>query len=127
MSLAELRDRVKALTGPDREVDLLLALLMHPGTTERDWLTDELERRAFGRQPNYTGSLDAAERLRNAVLPGWLFTVGAAEPGIYCRVWKPWDPDSEATPGPAFKATHPSEPIARVLATLAALIAKEGT
>lgn len=67
--LEELKERVEKAAGPDREIDLALALIHFPHTTEASWLTDELERREFGSHWRYTRSLDLALALVEAKLP----------------------------------------------------------
>lgn len=67
--LEALLARVESATGPDREIDLALMILGWGGPRER-YLTDELDRLAFGEQWKFTASLDAALALVERVLPG---------------------------------------------------------
>jgi len=69
-NLQALLERVEAASGPDRDIDLELALIGYPHTTREHWLTDELGRLAFGSQRRYTASLDAAVGLVEKMLPG---------------------------------------------------------
>lgn len=80
--LAELLERVKAASGPDRETDVALWLAMTPGATYR---TTRAKHTATGREwdinesrvnggalvevPTFTASLDAALALVERVLP----------------------------------------------------------
>ena len=79
--LAELLERVKAATGPDREIDVALWLAMTPGATYRttrvrhdrtgrEWDINEprINGGAMVEVPEYTASLDAALALVERVL-----------------------------------------------------------
>lgn len=111
--LRALRDRVAALTGPNVRIDEDVALVMrrlYPAVGQPcGW--------------RYTESIDAVEWLRKLVLPGWRVKVWQLESGhwlcdtnpdrIYFRVDNRVEIDNS-----------PSEPLARLLALLDALIAQ---
>lgn len=109
-NLAELRDRVKVLTG--------LLLKTRPYSLWEPWW----EATAFLNDTQaedvlmaLAGSLDAAERFRNAVLPGSRIEVVQGGPDLFKAV---------IASGEAAVSYHLSEPIARVLAVLEALISQ---
>ena len=109
-ALIELRDKVKAGDRPAFEIGSLAANVWKPESAY-GLCTFMIVERA------YLGSLDAAEVLHEAVLPGWVYNIA---PG-FAHVIPPHDNgDQEAHTGL-------SETVARawLLAVLEALIAQE--
>lgn len=73
MMYGDLIQRLEALTGPDREVDHTIQVRLINKAygayeSEAAWIKAAV-RYNWG-TPRYTGSLDAADRFRQAVLPG---------------------------------------------------------
>jgi hypothetical protein len=80
MELRELRERLEAAEGPDRELDLDLAITM--GTMPPEWNPEDDDRGCYVdpgsvclspgvfEAPAYTASLDSAVALVEKVLPG---------------------------------------------------------
>ncbi|MHA6684439.1 hypothetical protein [Mesorhizobium sp. A556] len=74
MSIDELMERVRGLTGPDREVDAAIHRVLAGGAKDHwydfhgVWTTDSTT-------PPITASLDAAVALVKRVLPGWGYRV----------------------------------------------------
>jgi hypothetical protein len=111
--IAALRDRVQGLTGAinlhDKPVWLREVDDVWPGRTRFSINT------RFFLVSALCGNLDGAERFRELVLPGSRFSVecDSSGPMITARIYGPGNAE----------AGHPSEPIARVLAVLNALLA----
>lgn len=62
-----LRDKLKALTGPCREVDAEIAVMFEPG---KKWVCDPMDERGPRNfSPNYTASLDATVELVEREMP----------------------------------------------------------
>lgn len=84
--LEKLAGRVEALTGPDREVDALIAVLQNLRIVDEG---HPLGRCCYDKNgvllvlPSYTRSLDAAMSL---VPDGWDFTVGVCDKGAWSDV-----------------------------------------
>lgn len=116
--LAELLERVKAATGPDRELDGDIAEAFGPHWNGRD-----LTR---GQAPAVTRSIDAAMALVERMLPGWRVQLFERDPedggGWNARLKRrsPWDLVAldEVAPLPR------TAPLALLAALLSALIAK---
>lgn len=123
--LRELHKRVAELTGPDRHVDARVANLLWPfpeGFTrwiahDSPFCNDKGEIEA----PEITKSLDAAEELRELVLPGWL-----VQTAQYKNVWECELARYQIGDGwRGGEADAPTEPLARLMALLDALIKLE--
>lgn len=75
--LRELRERVHAAKGPDRELDVLIAQELVP-----DVLVLRQRKDDSGADPytywKYTGSIDAAVALVERLLPGWCWDVSSS-------------------------------------------------
>lgn len=97
--LSELLERVKATTGPDREIDGLLAIAFAPEGEERAELGEATKlygkywyRHQYGEgsqlSPHFTSSIDAALALVERCLPGWKWNVGHdANDELHVTVW----------------------------------------
>lgn len=134
-ALTELRERVLAATGPDREIDGDFAILAgwtfvkmkgdrnpywrKPGVTEWYMRSD---------LPNFTASIDAALALVERMLPGCglFFLRGEDEAGNTAGLYQKGC-GSHAAPEHQFEETADTPPIAILAALLSALIAKEET
>jgi hypothetical protein len=92
--ISELIERVKAATGPDRELDALLYAIVADHRTVRENMHPEFGRQLLARNnrpphdeywldhpatvfPAYTASIDAALALAERVLPGCVWTIEA--------------------------------------------------
>lgn len=73
MDLAELRERVRAATGPDRELDFALKRLWSD-IAARLTFKEAIEAPGFTLPP-YTASVDAALALVERMLPGWAYNL----------------------------------------------------
>lgn len=132
-TLQDLKARVDAASGPDRELDSAIWLALTPGATRKatpvksakglwpDYVIDET-RDATGQLiivPSYSASIDAAVSLTERVLPGWDILV--------FREGGSWG--SECGPTGTFDSfssmANVSPSLAILSATLAALIAQE--
>jgi hypothetical protein len=102
MTLAELKERVSAATGPDRELDIAIALAFSRAPegytravqhgTPMLWFWHEADHRApYWRTPEYTASLDAVMALVSAKLPGWTWGIDTHSPdkGVCAILSKP--------------------------------------
>lgn len=120
-TLKSLRDKVAALTGPDREVDALLSDFFDPLDQVR-WPFAEGSYNAI-KTPLATASRDAVAELTERLLPGRVkriqeYPVGnfVAQINIVETGDQPWY---------LLPVNAPTEPLARLLALLDALIWKE--
>lgn len=68
--LNALLERVRAASGPDRNLDLAIHMALEPANYAPGWAWDDL-----GRPPHLTASLDATVALVERVLPGWQFAL----------------------------------------------------
>lgn len=132
MTIEDLVERVRGLTGPDREVDCRIAYTLdyevesmpasfrsYCDVHDLNW--GEIARHANSHQsilrhslPRFTASIDAALALAERVLPGWQVNLST------------YGPFAEASVGAmdAFNRFRaPTAPIAILVATLATLIA----
>jgi len=123
--LAELLERVKAATGPDREIDrdLTEALYSDISTRERRvlandqfaWMHPEY---GLVRCEPYTASVDAALALVERVLPRWEFNLSVEHPGDDgAAIWRAEIGD----PLMGFDAEAPTPALALLAAALEAL------
>ena len=104
-TLQSLRDRVANATGPDREIDSAIwEDLYHYEGPCHYW----------------TASIDTALAWMGRVLPGWSW---GCDPSGFVRLWKRDGSSWREGPG----VLGPTLPLAIILATLDALIAKEKT
>lgn len=132
MTLQELLERVKAATGPDRELDHTIEARMreHVGSmgfgiykTADEWIPQAIKRNF--NSPRYTASIDAALALTERVLPGagYMYQKPRAgwerRPGLhgYASI-------GFGEPLKAFTADAPTAPLAILAATLTALASK---
>lgn len=110
--LSTLLERVRAASGPSRELDMELCVSINKSLPLL----------------NFTGSIDAAVALCERVLPGWAWSIDAAygkPPEAMAHVC-PYEPDSEGNKRVSFGyAATPA--LALVAAILSTLIAKGGT
>jgi hypothetical protein len=140
MSLPELLERVKAASGPDRELgaDLLWVLdharaqavfnnaamgmpRSYPPTLPIPAGLGRLAVRAMG--ADITASIDAAVALIERTLPGWRWMVRRIYPEdgggpLFCAY-------AEQVDGPMFSRTAPTAPLALIIALLEAKIAED--
>lgn len=123
-TIEELVGRVEAATGPDRELDLLIAQTLVPDVVVLRRNDDDT-----GNEPHtyweYTGSVDAALALAERVLPGWHWTVaslhtelGSAWADVASADWIDNKPGHDAEHAEAGAATPA---LAIILATLRSL------
>lgn len=123
-NLSTLIERVEALTGPDREVDLDVAIATGMVSDEVSKYGPHLRRIEARRVDPYTASLDAAVALVEQVLPGWSGDVDIGVPiadsgKVGARLFPP-------EPGWAnYAGEGLTSAIALVLAALRALHAQE--
>lgn len=122
--LEELLERVKAATGPDRELDgdIAEALGINPKGSFR--MRSSPDKAAFGigaysswKPDPLTASIDAALALVERVLPGWTYNfgnVGEDDCGWACLT----QPEGDCTD---FGASAPTIPLAILAALLQAL------
>lgn len=137
--LQVLLERVKAASGPDREMDAAVWLALEPGVTRKQWSyihtasgqecrMDET-RDATGRLivvPSFTASIDAALALVEKVQPATMWAVGNMEMGPFCRLVAPTRGGGYV--GGYYEANANTEPLAILAALLTALAAsKENT
>jgi hypothetical protein len=149
----ELVERVRGLTGPDREVDALIAALAD-GRTVRENMHPEFGRQLLARNsrpphdeywldhparvnPPVTASIDAALALAESVLPGWAIDCQRipawARGGLPGPVWGasmfsddvPADDMMAALNSGSAVHTAPTAPLALTLATLIAIQSSE--
>lgn len=117
--LRTLRDRVAKLAGPDRDVDDEIDITLNGFSRDGEGrLLNKAGSRAIrGVYPGITESIDAVEALRQRLLPGWfleseqvrnIWMVALFSPLTLRRVY----------------VEAPTEPLARLLALLDALIAQ---
>ena len=83
--IAGLLERVRAVTGPDRELDAAIARVCGYGLVQSEWHQNSLEWYAWEGPvrcgpwivlPKYTASVDAALALVERKLPGWQYHMG---------------------------------------------------
>jgi hypothetical protein len=135
--LTALRDRVAAATGPDRDIDGLIAGVFgfvpvacidgpDPCGDPATWVG--VGGKWFA--PKFLTSIDAALELAEELLPGWE-TCNASQGRILGKsgtlwYWELWSPGNEADEGHSgiFGASAPTAPLAIILAVLEALIAE---
>lgn len=136
--LQVLLERVKAASGPDREMDAAVWLALEPGVTRKQWSyihtasgqecrMDET-RDATGRLivvPSFTASIDAALALVERVLPGWFGKVSFNGRGSFCWLWEPGVLDDDDDGKPIYGKTPALAILAALLTALAA--SKENT
>lgn len=138
--LAQLIERVEKLTGPDREVDALIAALLEPHRFDAPGFTSKRPIPAFRYDPSegairfdgggimdvrffppVTASLDAAIALTERVLPGWaIISTMRGGNGTFMVHEPDKVPFSEAARGDSGMAPRPAA-LALLLATLKAL------
>lgn len=129
--LTELLARIEAATGPDREIDLDLALIHKPHLPREYWLDDELERLEFGSHRRYTNSVDACIALIAEALPGWSWQIRVCTSGdgevryTNARVWSHFNPRDDESPTYWANASDETPVLALLAAILKALIAQE--
>lgn len=147
MDLAQLKQRVNAASGPDREIDAALATglvgwCLHPLGRQRDdsvqsdtgrtcldcgadsWgNTGTTGQRLHDPVRPYTASLDAALALVERVLPGWLVDLTEHPDGEGGRYYSTqlYTPDILKS----VSREHVTRPLALLSALLAALIAQQ--
>lgn len=118
--LSELIERVKAATGPDRQIDRAIAKHFKIGWDySADWPTVIVdgEKTSEPTAYPYTFSIDAAIALAERVLPGWHWNIGHDANGeLHATVWHGVTESDEYAP---------TAPLAIVLATLLALQSSE--
>lgn len=70
--------RLEAATGPDRQIDVLVAMLFNPnsGLTYEDYGDGTFSFSSDAEVPAYTASLDASLALVGEKLPGWTWRAG---------------------------------------------------
>ena len=113
--LAELLERVKAATGPDRELD---------------WDIQQsqfgIEQTDFHGTPRYTASIDAALALAERLLPGRSWKIVGEPAAVYphCAVIR--DAGKLSDVAEAFIASHRTPALAILTALLSALNTAEG-
>lgn len=115
MSMKELLARVKAATGPDRELDAAIHAATNPPLRAG---------MVFGRVPSITASIDAAVAFAVRVLPGWRYDLHSPRMG---QTWEAVLMDGDSASRKIRTGTAASAPLAIVAATLTALIAQEQT
>lgn len=109
-TLRTLRNRVAGLTGPDRETE--------------DLVWDIVDHCRGGLPFSCTSSVDAVESLRRRLLPGWWVTATTWDDGAFVTVSAPGPEGSGQVfdPKRVYGGLAPTEPLARLLAILNALI-----
>ena len=109
-ALKELETRIAATTGPDRDLDRVLATAL-PGAA------------AAGGTPGYTSSVDECLGLIGAVLPAWHWHIGHGPAGIlpYASLSRSGDGADEEL---RVEASAPTVPLALLHAALKALISE---
>lgn len=115
MSLHELLERVKAASGPDREIDMAIA-------REFDLFETLMGDRRFVRPFYFTASIDAAVALIERVLPGCRVELLISEDGsghVTLRL------GSEDTGPLSYWGAAPTPPLALIIAPLEAKIAED--
>ena len=134
--LAELLERVRAATGPDRSIDVAIAIAFPPEGEKRRELSDASTRcgqywyshkyeEGSRSALEFTASIDAALALTERMLPGWSWKI-VGEPGAvypHCAVVRNAATLSDVAE--AFVASHRTPSLAILSALLAALIAQE--
>jgi len=121
-TLEALLRRVKKADGPDRELDLAIAVALVP-----DVLVSIHDRETGTNKPHtywqYTASIDAAIALMQQVLPGWNWSVMSqrprGKPMAIARIGRMIGDDVEG-----FDAVHDQVPLAILSALLRTLIAQ---
>lgn len=106
----ELVDRVRGLTGPDREVDRAIERFEHGPDV-------------IPFTPKYTSSIDAALALAERVLPGWLVSIDQLKTGWRCGLVE-FDREADLVIDD-YDVEAPTAPLAIVLATLIAVQSSE--
>jgi hypothetical protein len=118
-SVAELLERVKAATGPDREIDRDLVERFYSEAVRPEWRSgDGWFHPDFGKvrpADPYTASLDAALALVERVLPGWAWSVGNLRNGAQCYLM---DRPGGVLHEPGLAATPPLAVLRALLAAL---------
>lgn len=117
-NLTALLERVKAATGPDRELDA--AIVRALGLAEND-LVFYIGRGDDWPQAKITASIDAALALVEKMLPGAMQASGIMEEGPFCRLVVP---NPEYWGYREFKGDGVTQPLAVLAALLTALIEK---
>lgn len=136
MTLQDLLTRVEAASGPDREIDVYIALwqgwTLHTDEADpvyrgvvSEWWKDPADKdwSTTSNPPDYTASIDAAVALVEKKLPGWIWWVSAT-PSASLDV-------AEARAGMPYQRVESNNcatpPLALLAALLKALIAREQT
>lgn len=131
--LKALRDRLRAASGSDRELDARVLIALIPDQWRADAYDVELgfavehaEGRAFRkvRVPQFTASIDAALALCERTLPGAYWRVEKSPPALAAAHGQPFWATCGAA-GQQEAATGPTAPLAILLALLEAMIGKE--
>ena len=110
-TISSLLSRVRAASGPDRELD---ADIWQALCWKHHW-------REIAKGTPFTGSIDAAVALVERVLPGCSLTILRDWGGLNrCRIWT-----DDITPAPPYVGTASSLPLAILAALLSALEQKD--
>lgn len=131
LPLDDLRARVEAATGPDRETDVLVAVAMGWRTHPTGWVDPGGVIRAVS--PFYTRSLDAVLALAGEKLPGWGWQVEGGEvvrkTGALATLMAPYDETASIT-DPRGWSQHTkalgATPALALLSALLAALASDG-
>jgi hypothetical protein len=139
--LAELLAKVKAATGPDREIDGALSAALRVGKNLPDWalrwggewrptiqgsvvlIEDNGNIGPHYSSPEYTASIDAALALVGRVLPGWCWLIrNDDKDGFMANLFESWDFSEDAPRWPRYA---PTAPLAICKSLLSILIAQK--
>jgi hypothetical protein len=120
-SIANLLERMRSATGPDRELDRIIQVrIVNGGTgafeTEQAWLVQAA--RDNWNTPAYTASVDAALALVDKTAPGWSFKL-VRENGQYIFVVR--DAPDLAKVAASAVSSKPTAPLAILTALLIAM------